>query len=276
MNLQHARKIAYGQSIDFNQNDFAFRLGDVEDSRANEEKHSIPCEQCNMPHGSCIAPPTNTLHNLRGVMVGRLARDNPIALADVDRYFFGEPTNPCSSRREVLEKYISFVERIYPRRCCDEHELVSSRMATDTEQPITHNRPFCNICKEFSLDYSSSLHDNEKSEEQAQDEDDFADSIALANQADTKRRKRHMQKYGNAKMVSGIIDSAIQPTLGILYGQRGNNLFRRELHRLSRDMNVRNCGPAYILRKAMSAIPPDVWDRPFGLNETEVNYIPSR
>lgn len=221
-----------------------------------------------------VAPPNINMHNLRGVMVGRLARDNPVSLADVDRYFFGEPTNPCSSRTDLMQKYIAFVERIYPRRCCDDDEVISSRMVRDMETPIVHNRPCCNICQEFSLVDSSDLNDDIINA-QLQNCAVSSNPVVIAN-SDTKRRKRHIQKYGNAKIVSGIVDSATQPVLGILYGQRGNNLFRRELHRLGRDMTVRNCGPAYILRKAMSAIPPELWDKPFALNDAAANYIPSR
>lgn len=269
MNLHHARSIAYGQSTKFDQDGCSC---DVSGSEENLSLcHDIPCESCNMPHGSCIKPPKNNMPNLRGVMVGRLARDNPAALADVDRYFYGETTNPCNSRRELMEKYIKFIERIYPRRCCDEDEVISSKMVMDMKQPIFHNRQCCFICQEFSVDYTS---DFDEIEIQLQKED-IHTNHNTTDHKDSRRRKRHVQKYGKAKVVSGIVDSAIQPTLGILFGQRGNSQFRRELHRLSRDMSVRNCGPAYILRKAMAAIPQEVWDRPFALNET-TNYIPSR
>ena len=271
MNLQHARQIAYGKHHELKQNGLSC---EEENTFVSNEKHTVPCEQCNMPHGSCIAPPDHNLHNLRGVMVGRLARDNPVALADLDRYFFGEPENPCISRSDLMEKYIAFIERIYPRRCCDDCEVTSSRMVMDMEMetPFVHNRLYCSICEEFS--HGDSTKTNVSIE--GTDVPIQSNSSSDPAPTNTKRRKRHIQKYGNAKIVSGVVDSATQPVLGILYGQRGNNLFRREIHRLSRDMTVRNCGPAYILRKAMSAIPREIWGKPFALNDTATNYIPSR
>jgi len=78
--------------------------------------------------------------------------------------------------------------------------------------------------------------------------------------------------------VSRVIDRALQPTLGILFGLPGNSKFRRELHRLSRDMEIRNCGPGYILKRAMMCVSKDVWDRPFVLNDGSrvAQYVPSK
>ena len=248
MNLRHARNVAYGQSADFDQNECSFICPD-------------------MPHGSCILPPKQEYSNLRGVMVGRLARDNPAELADIDRYFYGA-TNPSYSRREVMERYIQFIERIYPRRCCDDNEMITCRMVMDMEQQITHHTPYCSICQDFppqSFDNEVTIRVHK------QKEDIDTNHVTIPIHAG-KRRKR--QNHGKVK--SGIIDRAIQPVLGILYGQRGNNLFRRELHQLSRNMAVRNCGPAYIMRKAMAAINQEVWDTPFSLNGTAASYIPTR
>eukprot|EP00804_Cyclotella_cryptica_P007922 CCRYP_019656-RA/>CCRYP_019656-RA protein AED:0.12 eAED:0.12 QI:495/1/1/1/1/1/2/2046/525 len=270
MNLEHARKIAFGQAVEC--------CGDEDHATSFHDKHFVPCENCSMPHGSCIAPPPKNLPNLRGVMVGRLARDNPSALADVDRYFYGESSNPCNNRRELLEKYIQFIEKVYPRRCCDDNdEIISSRMVMDVEQKINHYRPYCDVCREFSLEVEAII-DEEPTIEQTPSEVTINNVKYSrdAHQKHGKRRKRHFLKNEGAKIVSGIIDSAIQPTLGILFGQRGNSQFRRELHRLSRDMTVRNCGAGYMLKRAMACIPPEVWDRPFELNESLVSYIPSK
>ncbi|KAL7522028.1 hypothetical protein ACHAWX_006723 [Stephanocyclus meneghinianus] len=272
MNLEHARNIAFGQSPEI-----SVVWSDKENATSFHEKHSVPCKNCNMPYGSCIAPPPINLSNLRGVMVGRLARDNPSALADVDRYFYGEASNPCKNRRELLEKYILFIEKVYPRRCCDDDNIISSRMVMDMQQKINHNSPHCDVCREFSSE-ATAIIDQEPTIEKSQTEftNNNFNCSHLADQKHGRRRKRHFLKNQGAKIVSGIIDSAIQPTLGILFGQRGNSQFRRELHRLSRDMTVRNCGAGYILKKAMACVPPEVWDRPFALNESIVNYIPSK
>jgi hypothetical protein len=272
MNLEHARAIAFGQLTEFDQCGCCLIFDHDETTNIFQEDHCIPCICCNMPHGSCIVPPQTNVTNLRGVMVGRLARDNPSALADIDRFFYGETCNPCSNRRELLEKYISFIERVYPRRCCDDQdEIISSRMAMDVP-PIIHNRPFCPVCCEFFGGASTIFGHEIMNISEIED----VDHGPIAHEKHGKWHKRHFQKNGQTKIVSGIIDCAIQPTLGILFGQRGNSQFRRELHRLSRDMSVRNCGAGYILKKAMACIPNEVWERPFALNESEANYIPSK
>ena len=275
MNLEHARRIAYGQSIDFDQNGRVFAPSDRENTNMCLEKHSIPCKSCKIPHGSCIIPPEENLPNLRGVMVGRLARDNPAALAHIDRYFYGESTNPCNNRRDLMEKYIQFVERVYPRRCCDDNQHISLHMVMDMPQPIIHTSAYCCVCEEFLCKDVSKVDAQNTLRAHLQEEESTSIFNANVDQIDTKRCNQDAIKIGKAKIVSGIIDCAIKPTFGILFGQRGNTQYRRELHRLSRDTTVRNCGPAYILRKAMSSIPEEVWERPFELNETS-SYIPTR
>lgn len=278
MNLQHARKIAYGQCTELKRIELSLTAREEENINCSFPEHSIPCDRCNMPHGSCIVPPKNNLSNLRGVMVGRLARDNPAALADIDRYFYGDSTNPCTNRREVMERYINFIERIYPRRCCDNDDRISSGMATDMKEPIVHSSLYCAVCREYQREGRNEFLDQVPFEVNKQEEYvKVHESNACLGQAESRRFKRHFNKYGKSKIVSGIVDSALQPTLGILYGQRGNNLYRRELHRLSRDMTVRNCGPAYILKKSMEVVSKEIWDEPFSLSETETScYVPSR
>merc|ERR1711904_741394 len=51
-----------------------------------------------------------------GVMVGRLARDNPCDLWDVDRYIFNEQTNPGGdsvSRHTILDAYCRYLATQY-------------------------------------------------------------------------------------------------------------------------------------------------------------------
>ena len=78
-----------------------------------------------------------------------------------------------------------------------------------------------------------------------------------------RRHKRHTQKSPGSKMVSSVIDRPLKPVLGVFAGLPGNARFRREIHRLSRDMNVRNCGPGYVLRKAMECVKPEILDAQF-------------
>ena len=175
-------------------------------------------------------------------------------LADVDRYFYGETSNPCISRRDLMEKYISFLERVYPRRCCDADEMVTLGMITDMERPIVHQKDYCNVCQELNIccekkntNSNVAFNDNTSSSDAAEVEvispsPSICEGKKIQNSQSEKRHKRLSRKSPGAKIVSRVIDRALQPTLGILFGKPGNSKFRRELHRLSRDTAVRNCG----------------------------------
>lgn len=55
--------------------------------------------------------------NLLGVMVGRAASSNPCMLWDVDRYMYGEASNPLGvapTRRSVAEAYSQYLEEAHP------------------------------------------------------------------------------------------------------------------------------------------------------------------
>ena len=92
-----------------------------------------------------------------------------------------------------------------------------------------------------------------------------------------RRLKRHA-KYDGAKIASRIIDRALQPTHSILAGEKGKKSFLYACHTLSRDKIVRNCGPAYILWKAMQTSPDKVWDAPFELTgeKSATSYYPTK
>ena len=116
----------------------------------NHNHHSnIPCNDCNEKYGSCIVPPYvgNVPRNLKGCMLGRSAMDNPSIFWDVDRYFYNCKTNPCINRRQVVQKYCTYLEKLYPRRCCDTDERITYKLPV----PIISNenkmdRKYCDIC----------------------------------------------------------------------------------------------------------------------------------
>ncbi|KAL3810594.1 hypothetical protein ACHAXA_002458 [Cyclostephanos tholiformis] len=274
MSLEHARKVAFGNEVQFdesggamNNNGTSFRL--VSD-------HAVPCRTCNLPQGSCLGPPRISPPNLRGVMVGRLARDRPADLADIDRYFYGEPSNPCRNRRELLDRYISFLERAYPRRCCDDDETVTLGMVQDMHTTIVIKRQFCDICQEFR----SRNKDNcivAPTGDAVENRPSKAYAVINPQQRQSDRRTKRHAKYKGAKIVTQIIDRALQPTWGILSGESGKNAFRNVSHELSRDNKVRNCGPGYILWKAMQSASDDVWDKPFELSDDKrTSYYPTK
>lgn len=63
------------------------------------------------PSGAAAAPrtPPGTRGLIEGVMIGRAAYNNPWGvLGDADVSLFGEASNPCRSRRHVLEQYCEY------------------------------------------------------------------------------------------------------------------------------------------------------------------------
>ena len=263
--LVDARKIAYGSGVHGFEG-YAAVVDEKSSKDVENVKHGPPCEACNQPYGSCIAPsPHLSPANLKGVMVGRLAMDNPCALADVDRYMFGEEENPCRTRRELIEKYAQWIEKIYPRRCCDDDPTVTLGRVVGGSSYVPRVRSYCSVCKEY---YENS-EEEETGSSDASGEENQVDvcNTNLANDSQftmsQRRHKRHTQKSPGSKMVSSVIDRPLKPILGVFAGLPGNAKFRREIHRLSRDMNVRNCGPGYVLRKAIECISDDILDAEF-------------
>ncbi len=247
--IEHARKVAFGET-----------------DASPDAEHVVPCHLCKLPHDSCTAPLKNP--PMKGVMVGRLARDHPAALATIDTDFYGEPSNPCKNRRDLLNRYIQFLERVYPRRCCDDDASITLGMVNEMSHVIVHNREFCDVCGAG----------NDCRVEEMKPDTKAATAHQQSPRTSGKRSKRHKRNNGDTKIVSRVIDQSLQPSLGILYGVSGNGPFRRELHRLSRDSTVRNCGPGFILKKAMQCVPPEIWDQPFCTTNGDkgVQFIPTK
>ena len=280
--LVHARELAFGSTIKFDKDGNGREESNNSSDNEPIDGHVIPCQQCNLPHGSCLHPPRIAPPNMRGVMVARLARDRPADLADIDRYFYGESSNPCKNRRELMERYISFLERIYPRRCCDDDETITLGMARDMPTTIVPTRPYCTVCREFRGQNGNAtcevipppqMNTSRKSEASISI---ASNKIRQQRQQSGKRAKRH-DKYEGAKIVTRVIDRALQPTWSILAGTKGKRAFVNTSHELSRDKTVRNCGPAYVLWKAMKAVPDEVWDKQFELSgERKTSYYPTK
>lgn len=209
-------------------------------------KHGVPCKVCNVSNGSCIEPPLKAPSNLTGVMVGRACMENPAMFWDIDRYFYGEPSNPCQTRREALDRYCMYLEETYPRRCCDDDDRVTSRIPSPRVKMFV-SRGGCDICKCV-----------------------YGDGIPLQQEGELveKVKKKLSSKQNNqVKITSRVIDRSLRPILGIFFGLRHSKVFKRECDKLSRDKVVRNCGPAFILRKALSVMPSELLDQPFTKTE---------
>jgi hypothetical protein len=153
---------------------------------------------------------------------------------DVDRYFYGEMSNPCRNRREVMDKYCKYLERMYPRRCCDQDE----RMTVNVPAPdVIMEAPYCPICREM---YTGG-------------ETDKNERCAGIVPPPTDRSE--------VKISSRVIDRSLKPVLGMFFGLPKSKTFRRTCDKLSRDLAARNCGPAFILREAMKSVPVEILDQ---------------
>ena len=199
-------------------------------------KHCVPCKICNTSNGSCTAAPLVSPPNLTGAMIGRACMENPAMFWDIDRYFYGEKSNPCENRRQMMEKYCQYLEETYPRRCCDVDERNTIRLPAPKVKMFTEGG--CEICKEY---YGSAP----------------TDEVGIEQEPNN----------GSTKISSRVIDRSLKPILGVFFGLRQNKRFRRECDRLSRDKDIRNCGPGFILRTALSAIPGEMLDMAFTKTE---------
>jgi tRNA-dihydrouridine synthase A len=209
-------------------------------------KHAVPCSLCNTSYGSCIAPPLVVPPNLRGCMLGRAAMDNPCVFWDVDRYFYGLGSNPCHTRRQVLEQYCQYLEGLYPRRCCDTDERITFKIPVPLiEKSCQTGDDYCAICRamyqgnnrEPYRSLMSSNHQNRKGD------------------------------LGPTKMSSRLVGRSLKPVRGMFFGQRKAKTFIRSCDQLAQDLAVRNCGPGFILRVAMLAVGDDILDQEFVKSE---------
>jgi len=225
-NLVQAKKICYGSNA-------------LEHCEYNH--FDIPCTQCQLPHGSCMAPPYEAApRNLRGCMMGRAAIDNPAIFWDADRYFYGLERNPCQNRRQVLEQYASYLEVLYPKRCCDVDEEMTHQLPVPK---INQLYPYCPTCRDK---YRT---ENEKQEEM--------EEVVMTGMKQKKKAKIHTR----------IIGRSFKPIRGLFYALPGSKVFLHTLDKLGRDASIRNCGPGYILRRVMEEIPSELLDQNFVSSE---------
>jgi len=206
-------------------------------------QHGVPCATCNASNGSCVEPPTVAPSNLAGVMIGRACREHPAMFWDVDRYFYGEASNPCRNRREALEEYCLFLESCFPRRCCDGDARKSARIPTPKVEMFTSGG--CPICKEFYGD---------------DDDDDYVGSTDISTE---ERNALFKEQAAKEKLTTAAIGRSLTPIRGLFFGVYGGKCFKTQCDKLAKDRRVRNCGPGYIVRKAMATIPAELLDVPF-------------
>lgn len=218
-NLKDAKDICYGRG-----------LGHQEQQHQQEPQHrKVPCTTCGFPNGSCVAPPPIAPRNLRGCLIGRLAMENPVAFWDVDRYFYGESKNPCQTRGEILTKYCKYLEKIYPRRCCDKDPAKTTKITDPKSFPFEYD--YCSKCAPLFI----GNHEDCSSVAPP----DFGDDHGM-------------------KITSHILNRSVKPINKIFFGLPGSSGFRRSLHQLVRsDSEFRNCGPCALILRALLVVPDE-------------------
>ena len=169
--------------------------------------------------------------------MGRAAIDNPAIFWDTDRYFYGLERNPCENRRQVLEQYASYLEILYPRRCCDLDEEITYRLPVPK---IDQLRSYCPICID-----TYQIEEEEK------------EQTALT----------EIQHKNKAKIASRIVGRSLKPIRGLFHGLPGGKVFLHALDNVARDTTIRNCGPGYLLRRGMQQIPSELLDQDFVFSE---------
>ena len=223
-------------------------------------EHSVPCKLCNYPNGSCIAPPSrgNVPSNLQGCMLGRAAMDNPAIFWDCDRYFYGEAENPCNTRREVLDRYIDYLEKVYPRRCCDDRDDVQTNRIPAPK--VIYKKEHCNICCDWrkskehnSPTYKYVITTSFKSPD-ASSRNDNKEGQNTTLQA----TKKMSTRKNKPKITTHIVRRSLRPVLGLFFGLSTSRSFRRKCEELVQDTRIRNCGPAFVLVSALSVVPDAV------------------
>ena len=242
--LEAARTLCLGDTFvndNDNDNDNDNNNDNDNDNEKETHAHAVPCSICNASNGSCTVAPLIAPPNLTGCMLGRAARGNPAMFADVDRYFYGHDVNPCKNRREALEAYVDYLERTYPRRCCDNDERITFRIPAPVVQ--MNETGGCQNCQEFYGYATLTLTLTE----------------ALLSSPARKKAKVKVK----AKISSRVIDRSLAPILGLFFGLAKSKTFRRECDRLNKNVRIRNCGPGFIIRKAMQIMPDGMLDDDF-------------
>jgi len=231
-NLIQAKRISYGSRKPEHFQDYHLQL---------------PCSQCQLPYGSCVVPPFEIVpSNLRGCMMGRVAIENPSIFWDVDRYFYGLERNPCQNRREVLEKYASYLENLYPRRCCDLDEEITYGIPVPKIKQLCS---FCFICRDaYEID-----------QQNYNVEDDQTGKINCI--------MMEIQQSNKIKISSRIIGRSLKPIRGLFYGIPKGKELLHACDKVAGDKSIRNCGPGYLLRRVMRHVSAEILDRDFVFSE---------
>jgi len=225
-------------------------------SDSDESVHSVPCNICNLPNGSCTSPPSQLAPpNLKGCMLGRAAMDDPCLFWDTDRYFYGERDNPCHNRSDVLHHYCTYLERTYPRRCCDDDERITFEYPAPVG--VVVDADCCPICQDIYDDGGGETTTMRNRVIIVQN-----GALSLTSNEDDETQQQTTTTT-RPKITSRIIARCLKPIQGLFAGIPNTRIFRRTCDELAQNRRVRNCGPGYIVRKAMESISDDILEKEF-------------
>jgi hypothetical protein len=168
-------------------------------------------------------------------------------------------------------QYCAILNKLYPPRCCDDnpeitHQLPSPILVRHTRTRTSH----CSVCG-----YNNG---NESEHENIDDNTLTTTTIKNANCSNGDHHyHQHLSQQQQQqpppppplriKITSQVVDRSLRPFLGMFFQQPGAKPFRRACHVASRDLRIRNCGPAFILQRAVveSGLSSSVLDEPIGL-----------
>ena len=218
----------------------------------NRSMHQVPCDLCNQQYGSCIASPIEFLgaipSNLHGIMVGRIAINNPCLFATIDTDVYGMTHNSCLTRRQVIDRYCKYLECIYPRRCCNDSENIDVTFRIPSPKiPSCNDNRYCSICHDMYVQSSYS----KQSESESQSHGGNAAATTTASAASAAASTIHI------KISSHIINRSMKPIRYVFVGLPNSRKYLKQLDVYGQDLRIRNCGPGYIIRKVVQDTIPD-------------------
>jgi len=209
---------------------------------------------------------SNRIFNMRGAMLGRAAMDTPCIFADADRYFYGCEENPCSTRRELLEKYCCYLDKLIPpqvEKLPDIPLVVDNGGAGDTDQD---EEVANNLSEKKPVSSGNSIVQQHVIEQKYADLfEKTLPSRTPESEINTElvMNKKMLKKRLESKITAGEVCRAMKPLIGLFHGLPGTRNFRRELDRLCKSLEYRDCGPGFILRYCyLRNVPDEILDAP--------------
>ena len=130
----------------------------------------------------------------------------------------------------------------FPHRCCNGDARKNARIPTPKVEMFTSRG--CTVCKEF---YG--------------DGDD--DGVGRTDISTEERDALFKEQAAKEKLTTAAIGRSLTPIQGLLFGIHSGKCFKIQCNKLAKDRRVQNCGPGYIVRKAMATIPDKLLDALF-------------